>query len=93
MPWSEDFGIDHQEREVTLRDTSNGADPSSACTASLSKLIDTAIEKDVFVTLKFQHSEMFPILGAKCPVHIERFAGDLFGITGRGGSLDSLHQV
>lgn len=87
MPWTNDFEVDHDNRTVQLVDKSKGADPSSACNAAFAKLVNKAIEKDLFATLHFQHSEMFPILGAQYPVQMERFAGDLFGITARGAHL------
>ena len=87
MPWTDDFEVDHKLRTVKLRNSSNGADASSACNAAFEKLVNEAIEKDLFATLHFQHSEAFPILGAKYPVRMERFAGDLFGITARGAHL------
>lgn len=87
MPWSEDFEIDHEEHTVRLKDSSNGSDTSSACNAAFAKVINEAIDKDIFRTIHQQHSEMFPILGAKYPVQLERFAADLFGITARGAHL------
>lgn len=87
MPWSDNFSIDHSARTVKLLDSSNGQNTSKACTQVFKELIDAAIEKDVFKTLHFQHSEPFPILGAKYAVTMERFAGDLFGITARGAHM------
>ena len=87
MPWSEEFKIDHGDLKVTLRDSSSGTDPSSACNAAFAKVIDEAIDKDIFELLHKKHSEPFAILGARYPVHLERFAGDLFGITARGAHL------
>lgn len=87
MPWTKEFDVDHSKRTVTLKDKSNGKDVSKACNLAFKELIDIAIEKDVFKTLHFQHSEPFPILGAKYSVNVERFAGDLLGITARGAHM------
>jgi 8-oxo-dGTP pyrophosphatase MutT (NUDIX family) len=89
MPWTDKFEVTrtHDKRSVTCKDDSNGQDPSGACNRAFKQLIDDAIEKDIFRTLHFQHSEPFPILGAKYPVNVERFAGDLFGITARGAHM------
>lgn len=87
MPWPEEFEIDHVKRCVRLRDLSDGKDPSSACTASFAKIVNTCIERSLFHTISGQHSELFPILGAKYPVYIERFAAPLFGIIHRGAHL------
>ena len=87
MPWSDKFEVGNVTRTVILNDTSDGDDTSAACNQAFKELIDDAIEKDVFKTLHFQHSEPFPILGAKCRVNVERFAGDLFGITARGAHM------
>jgi 8-oxo-dGTP pyrophosphatase MutT (NUDIX family) len=87
MPWSEDFEVDHSKRIVRLKDPSNGSDPSTACNAAFAKVIDDAIDQDIFRTIHKQHSEPFPILGAKYPVQLERYAADLFGITARGAHL------
>ena len=87
MPWTKDFEIDEIKRSITVRDSSNGGDVSEACNQAFHELIDIAIEEKVFRTLDFTHNENFPILGAKYPVHMERFAGDLFGITARGAHM------
>lgn len=87
MPWTDKFEVDHSSRMILLKDITDGMDLSTACNQAFKELIDDAIEKDVFKTLHFQHSEPFPILGAKYPVNVERFAGDLFGITARGAHM------
>ena len=87
MPWTNDFEVDHIKGTVTLKDSSNGKDVSAACNRAFKEVVDIAIEQDVFRTLNFTHSEPFPILGAKYPVEVERFAGDLFGITARGAHM------
>lgn len=87
MPWTEGFEVDHEDRTVKLKDSSNGKDTSAVCNAAFGKVVNDAIEGDTFALLHKQHSEPFPILGAKYPVRLERFAGDLFGITARGAHL------
>lgn len=87
MPWSEDFDIDHDKQIVKLTDTSDGKDSSSTCNAAFAKIVDEAIKQDTFDVIHGQHSELMPIIGAKYPVSIERFATDLFGIVTRGAHL------
>ena len=87
MPWSADFEINHEDRTVKLKDTFNGQDPATACTAAFAKVVNEAIEQGTFALLHQKHSELFPILGAKYEVNFERFAGDLFGFTARGAHL------
>lgn len=72
---------------MILQDQSNGQDTSSACNAAFAEVINTIIDKNLFHLVHGQHSEPFKIIGAKYPVTVERFAGDLFGITGRGAHL------
>lgn len=87
MPWSADFAIDHQVRQVTLKPTSTQSDMSSYANGAFAETINAAIDQDIFSILHGEHSEMFKIVGAKHPVQLERFAADLFGITGRGAHL------
>ena len=89
MPWTDKFVVDNTptNRSVTLRDPPEGRSTSISCSQAFQELIDIAIEADVFKTLHFQHSEAFPILGAKYSVDVERFAGDLFGIAARGAHM------
>jgi 8-oxo-dGTP pyrophosphatase MutT (NUDIX family) len=87
MPWTEDFVVDHTNLTITVKDSSHGSNSASACTAAFAEVINEAIDKDIFIKIHKQHSEPFPILGAKYPVQLERFAADLFGITARGAHL------
>lgn len=87
LPSSADFQINHTARTVSLKPTDVHSDLSLSCTAAFKRVIDDAIERDIFVKIHKQHSEPFPILGAKYPVKLERFAADLFGITARGAHL------
>ncbi|KAL9085966.1 MAG: hypothetical protein Q9165_007328 [Trypethelium subeluteriae] len=85
MPWTSDFAIDHVARKVQVLDT--GSDPSVASISAFQKLIDSAIDQDIFSILHGQHSEMYRIIGANYPVRLERFASSLFGIISRGAHL------
>ena len=87
MPWTSDFVVDHQAHTVKLQDSSNGQDPSNACNAVFAKLIDAAIDQDLFLLLHGQHSEPYRIVGAKYPVSLERYTAPLFGIVSRGAHL------
>ncbi|KAH6667511.1 NUDIX domain-containing protein [Halenospora varia] len=87
MPWSSDFVIDHDSRTVQLLDSSDGKDTGNACCAAFKKVIDTAIDSDIFTLLHGTHSEMYKILGAKYFVCLERFAAPLFGISSLGAHM------
>ena len=87
MPWTADFIIDHFHRTVQLDPRHSDNRAASACIDALARLIQAAIDKDTFTLLHGQHSELYPIIGAKYPIAIERFARSLFGITARGAHL------
>ncbi|KAL7624270.1 hypothetical protein AAE478_005830 [Parahypoxylon ruwenzoriense] len=88
MPWTSQFHINHSiPRSVTVLDSSGGKDTPGAVNASFSELINICIEKDLFHIIDGKHSEPFAIVSAKYPVHMERFASALFGITSRGAYI------
>lgn len=87
MPWPTQFRIDHQKLTVHIEEPSAGQDPSASVIAAFKAAIDVAIAKDVFRCLGGRHSEPYSIPGAPYPVHFERFAASLFGITTRGAHL------
>lgn len=93
MPWTPRFHINHEHlREVHLiiPDKCLDEDSSSACNEAFAELIQLAIDRDLFRVIHGQHSEPFAILGAKRPVHLERFAAPLFYRTPRR-AFDCLH--
>ncbi|KAI0009935.1 NUDIX hydrolase domain-like protein [Xylariaceae sp. FL0662B] len=89
MPWTARFRVRHDKpRSVTVVDASQGTDPRGAINEAFAELVDICLEENRFHILDGQHSEPFAIVGyAKQPVHIERFASALFGITARGAAL------
>lgn len=90
MPWTSDFAIQHEApRRVTVLDSSWGTDTAAAVNTAFEKLVSTCIDRDLFHVLSQQHSEQFPIVGARYdqPVYVERFAASLFGLTTRGAHL------
>ena len=87
MPWTGAFEVNHDDLTVRLKDSTNGKDPSTACTEAFASVINKAIDDNVFDCLHGEHSEFYPIVGAKYAVQFERFAGDLFGLTARGAHL------
>jgi 8-oxo-dGTP pyrophosphatase MutT (NUDIX family) len=81
MPWTTDFEIKHEDKTVQLVcETQNS-------TAAFTALINRAIDQDTFKIIHGQHSEPYPIIGAKHPVSLERYAAPLFGIISRGAHL------
>ena len=86
MPWSPDFEIDHGRRTVQLQSKISKDDLSSTCTTALATLIEIAIRERTFTNLR-GHSELYPIIGARYRVVLERFARSLFGIVARGAHL------
>lgn len=89
MPWTPRFHVNHNSpgRSVTVLDSSNGTDPAGAVNLAFQELIDECIEQDLFHVIAGKHSEPFSIVSAKHPIHLERFASALFGITGRGAYI------
>ncbi|KAI1106817.1 NUDIX hydrolase domain-like protein [Jackrogersella minutella] len=88
MPWTSHFQVQHsQPRSVTVLDASHGKDTAGAVNAAFAELINTCIEKDLFHIIDGKHSEPFSILSARYPVHMERFASALFGITSQGAYI------
>ena len=88
LQWPSAFVIDSAARTVTLRDASNGTDTAKAINASFQSVVDAAIDSGDFPWLNDQHSEMYPILGARHqPVSIERYTASMFGIIHRGAHL------
>ena len=87
MPWTSDFCIDHSTKTVQLLPAGSHEDLASSCNRALSDLITNAIQNDVFSIIHGKHSELYPIVGAKGLISVERFARSLFGITARGAHL------
>lgn len=88
MPWTADFRIQHEHpRSVIVLDASDGKDTATAVNHAFAEVVSTCIDQDLFHVLDHKHSEQFAILGAKYPVHVERFASSLFGIAGCGAVL------
>ncbi|KAK5734682.1 hypothetical protein LTR17_008760 [Elasticomyces elasticus] len=90
MPWTSNFTIYHDRpRSVTVLDSSHGKDTASAINAAFADLVNDCIDRSLFDLLGGRHSEPFAIVGAKYdqPVHVERFAAALFGLTQRGAHL------
>ncbi|TKA70659.1 hypothetical protein B0A55_08760 [Friedmanniomyces simplex] len=90
IPWTSDFAICHDHpRSVIVLDRSNSKDPASAINAAFAQLVNECIERKLFDLLCGRHSELFAIVGTRYdkPVHVERFAAALFGLTQRGAHL------
>ena len=87
MPWTREFEVDHERRTVELLVHASDDTYASRCTAAFSNLITILLRENTFSILHGQHSEPYPIIGAKYPVAIERFARSLFGIIARGAHL------
>ena len=91
MPWTSDFKINHADKTVQLLPQRTDIDLATACNKALSRIITTAIQREVF-RIK-DHSELYPIIGATIPVCIERFSRSLFGIVARGAHLTAYAQT
>ncbi|TVY50473.1 Uncharacterized protein LCER1_G008175 [Lachnellula cervina] len=88
MPWTEEFSVDHDSKTITLNASQNPSTTStSTSTTAFKHLIDTAISSNRFKLLHGEHSEPYPIIGARVPVSLERYAAPLFGIISRGAHL------
>ncbi|KAI1449611.1 NUDIX hydrolase domain-like protein [Annulohypoxylon stygium] len=88
MPWTPRFQVTHtQPRRVTVLDSSSGKDTPGAVNTAFKELIDTCISQNTFHVIAGVHSEPFSILSSPYPVHMERFASSLFGITSQGAYI------
>ena len=96
MPWTDDFLV---RPEAVPPSVTLTCDPTGeACSAAFKAVVDTAIQQRLFMsTLNATHSELFLLPGARTtdgtPVCVERFAGDLFGIIGRGAHLTAFTRT
>jgi 8-oxo-dGTP pyrophosphatase MutT (NUDIX family) len=83
MPWTADFRLDRANKHVHLvpRDSENWA---GACNEAFDELLALARKKISFPRLGKRRDELFPIIGAKFAVGIERSSFSMFGIIGRG---------
>ncbi|SPN99163.1 related to thiamin pyrophosphokinase [Cephalotrichum gorgonifer] len=87
LPWTPDFKINHSDRTVHLIDTSAGASPGPAFSASLQRIVDACLSQKIFPQLNGQHSEHFRVLGANYPVTLERYVSPLFGTVSLGAHM------
>ncbi|KAK5119487.1 hypothetical protein LTR85_007587 [Meristemomyces frigidus] len=88
MPWTSDFRVRHEHpRSVTVLDATEGEDTATAVNRAFDKLVTICVDNELFHILDGKHSEPFAILGAKYPVHVERFASSLFGISACGAVM------
>ncbi|KAK4548928.1 hypothetical protein LTR36_008701 [Oleoguttula mirabilis] len=88
MPWTQDFRVQHEHpRRVTVLDPSGGGDTAALVNRAFEKVVSICIDDNLFHVLDGKHSESFAILGANYPVHVERFASSLFGVTACGAHL------
>ncbi|KAF2258917.1 nudix hydrolase [Lojkania enalia] len=87
MPWSPDFVVNSSSRTVQVLDSSGGKDTGGACVAAFQRVINAAINSNVFPIIHGNHSEMYKIIGANYHVQIERFPAPLFGIALRGAHM------
>ncbi|KAK5733015.1 hypothetical protein LTR17_010022 [Elasticomyces elasticus] len=90
MPWTSEFTVRHDHpRSVTVLDNSHGEDTASAINDAFAGLVNDCNDRKFFGSLDGRHSEPCTIVSAKYdkPVHVERFAAALFGLTQRGAHL------
>ncbi|PYI32739.1 putative thiamine pyrophosphokinase [Aspergillus indologenus CBS 114.80] len=84
MPWTPDFDIvTDPAKQVRLR-RPTGPDWQAQCTQILAHQMNRARELGVFPELGRTRGEMFPIVGARFPVAIDRSEFSLWGIIGQG---------
>jgi 8-oxo-dGTP pyrophosphatase MutT (NUDIX family) len=82
------FDVNDSDRTVQVV-ASPGDDIADRISMTFGDIVLTWIDRDVFHVLCRQHSELVAIPGAQygSPVHVERFAAALFGITSQGAHL------
>lgn len=93
MPWTPLFHVDHNQKKINVLPNFNSQDPAAAVSAAFANLIMIAITKDTFRCIGGRHSEPFAIPGSAYPVHLERFATSLFGITTRGAHMTAYTRI
>lgn len=89
MPWTPEFTITHTHPLSVQLHPPNiaSSDFSTVCNNAFAKVINKAIDQDIFSTVHKEHSEPYSIPGAKEPVHLERYTATLFGTISRGAHL------
>ncbi|RAL16762.1 putative thiamine pyrophosphokinase [Aspergillus homomorphus CBS 101889] len=84
MPWTSDFEIiPHPHKQVRMRRPS-GSNWQTKCTQIIDHQIQEARKRGVFPQLGRPRGELFPIVGARFPVAIDRSAFSMWGIIGQG---------
>ena len=91
MPWTADWSIDHQKREVKL--LLANADPDQQ-NRSIAETLDEARKKGTFEILNGWRDELYPINAAsEFQVSMERAASALFGIVTYGVHMTAYVRV
>ncbi|KAF8858550.1 putative thiamine pyrophosphokinase [Acephala macrosclerotiorum] len=83
MPWTNNFRLDHDRKEVHLL-RPEGSNWHAACNMAIDQQLDLARAQNFFPKLGAKRNEYFPIIGANFELRIERSAGSLFGVICRG---------
>ena len=87
MPWTPNFRIVRSPRKEVHLLQPEGEDPGVTCTAAIDEQIDLARDQGVFPRLGKKRHELFPIMGARVPVSMDRSAVSVFGITAQGAHM------
>jgi 8-oxo-dGTP pyrophosphatase MutT (NUDIX family) len=104
MPWTSDFVINRTSipPSIKLSDwvvgkSDSPTEAADKISGAFAKVVDEAIERDIFDILHQRHSEPYLVAGARvgkgAVVRIERFAHSLFGIMARGSHLTAYTYV
>ena len=87
MPWTSHFRLVRSPRKEVHLLQPPGEDPGAACTSAIDEQIDLARDQGVFPRLGKKRHELFPIMGARVPVSMDRSAVSVFGITAQGAHM------
>ncbi|KAF7594895.1 thiamine pyrophosphokinase [Aspergillus hancockii] len=84
MPWTPHFRVTHHPAKEVHLLRPDGPNWQSKCTQIIEEQVELAREKGVFPSLGQKRHELFPIVGAKFAVGIDRSAFSMLGSIGRG---------
>lgn len=87
MPWTAHFHVATSPRKHVRLLKPDAEHWQAACGDAIQALVDLARERGVFPRIAKKTTELFPILGARFDIAIERSAFSLFGIVGRGAHM------
>ncbi len=87
MPWTSSFRINRSPRKEIHLLKSDGDDWQAACSRAIDEVVDLARVHGVFPRLVKKRGELFPVVGARFDVSMDRSSINLFGIVAQGAHM------